>query len=174
MEDWRKEMHWWLEFAILELLGLRAGLFGSEAVERVEVDVRAGRYPLKRLAVLAERPDRVLVRPFDPDNLPAILRAIAARDGWMKAAKLDDRTIAVAVPPVPEAEQRSQVRRVKRVARETKATVKEIARRAQLRRGREGPIFAREVERSAAEVLAQLDRMIAAKLHELGAGKSKA
>jgi ribosome recycling factor len=173
MEDWREEMHWWVHFTALELYGLRSWLFGPETVGTVEVDAKGGRYQLKRLAVLVDRPGRVLVRPFRPDNAAAILRALNRPRSWMKARALGDGTLAVDVPPVPEKDRKDQIRRVRRAGRDAKASVKSIAQRAALRLKREGPIFQREVERSAAEVIDQLARMVAAKLRELGAGPSK-
>ena len=49
------------------------------------------------MASVTRQGDRIVVTPFDPANVPAVVRALT--EARLNAYALDPRTVAVGVPP---------------------------------------------------------------------------
>ncbi len=166
MNDWKPRMNRSVRLLADSLAGIRAGTVSPGFVETVRVPVNGQNVPLSELASTGGQGDRLLVRPFDPANVPAIVRALA--DANLNAYALDPRTVAVAVPPI-SGEQRQEIgRRVKALGEEAKVAVRMIrqdARKVIAARGRGSE---RAVQEATDAAVAEIDRLVKAKLGELG------
>ena len=81
-----------------QLAGIRPGPLSVGFVETFRVAVHGNSVAIGRMAGVTGQGDRIVVTPFDPSHVPAVVKALAS--ARLNAYALDPRTVAVGVPPV--------------------------------------------------------------------------
>ena len=110
------------------LLGIRTGRANPGLVESVRVEAYGTQVPLKQLATIAcPEPNQIVTRPFDPNTLKDIEKAILASDLGFTPQN-DGRIIRITVPPLSTEVRRKMVQRIKELAEEAKVAIRNIRR----------------------------------------------
>jgi ribosome recycling factor len=110
------------------LAGIRTGRANPGLVDSLRVDVYGSTTPIKALAsVSAPESTQILVRPFDPNTIKEIEKAILASDLGLNPQN-DGKLIRVPVPPLSTEVRRKMVARVRELAEEAKVAVRNIRR----------------------------------------------
>lgn len=92
-----------------ELKKVRTGRSHPSMLEGIVVEVYGAKTPLNQVAnITAPEPQQLLITPFDPSNVQAIVGAIRADQGLGFNPSDDGRIIRVPVPPLTE-ERRKQL-----------------------------------------------------------------
>ena len=150
-----------------QLAGIRPGGLSVGFVETFRVAVHGTGVALGRMAGVARRGDRIVVTPFDPAHVPAVVKALTA--ARLNAYALNPRAVAVGVPPV-SGEQRAEIaRHVKRLGEEAKVAVRAIRQDARKQIAARGRGSERAVQEATDAAVAEIDRLVSAKVAEAGA-----
>src|SRR5688572_679421 len=91
--DFREAMRKAVWHLAEQLSGIRPGAISPGFLETFRVTSRGRSAPIGRLAALASQADRILITPFDPSDVPAVVKALA--DARMNAYALNPRTVCV-------------------------------------------------------------------------------
>lgn len=168
MSGWSRRMEQSVGHLAEQLRAIRSGTVDAGLVASVRATVRGSSIPVNRLASVTGRADRLVVRPFDSADGPAIVRALT--DARMSAYLVDPRTIAVGVPPISGEQKQETARHIKKLGEEARVAVRQIrqdARQHYASRGSRGPQKAIQDDTDAA--VAEIDRLVAAKIAEIEA-----
>ena len=76
------------------------------------------------MASVTGQGDRIVITPFDPSNVPAVVKALS--DAKLNAYALNPRTVCVGVPPVSGEQRAELARHVKKLGEEAKVAVRSI------------------------------------------------
>ena len=113
-----------------QLKGLRTGRANPGLVDSIKVDYYGSPTPLKQIAnISVPEPQQIVIRPFDPGSLNAIVKAIQSSDVGL-APNSDGRLIRLNVPPLSTERRRQLVARVKEIAEEARIAIRNIRRDA--------------------------------------------
>ena len=108
--------------------GIRTGRANPGLVDSLRVEVYGSPTPLKQIAsVGAPEPNQIVVRPYDPNTLKAIEKAIQAADLGLNPLS-DGRVIRLNVPALSGEVRRKMVGRVQELCEETKVAIRNIRR----------------------------------------------
>ncbi len=108
--------------------GIRTGRANPGLVDSVRVEVYGSSSPIKQLAsVSTPEPTQIVIRPYDPNTLKDIERAIIAEDLGFNPQN-DGRVIRINIPPLSTENRRKLVARVKELAEEAKVAIRNIRR----------------------------------------------
>jgi ribosome recycling factor len=111
-----------------EFKGVRTGRASTGLVENIKVEYYGNPTPLKALAALSTpQPDMILVKPFDPNSIKEIDKAISASDVGLKPM-VDGKVIRLSVPPLTEERRRQLAQQVKALGEQAKVSVRNIRR----------------------------------------------
>lgn len=167
MSDWKPRMRKSVRHLADQLAGIRPGKLSVGFVETFKVAIQGDSVAVARLASVMGQGDRIVVTPFDPAHVAAIVKALG--DARLNAYALNPRAVAVGVPPV-SGEQRAEIaRHVKKLGEEAKVAVRSVrqdARKAIAARGRGSERVVQEATDGAVE---EIERLVKAKLAEIGA-----
>ena len=108
MSDWKPRMQKAVRHLAEQLAGIRAGTLSVGFIETFQGSLHGDSVSLCKMAGVTSRGDRIVITPFDPSNVPAVVKALS--DAKLNAYALDPRTICVGVPPV-SGEQRAELAR---------------------------------------------------------------
>jgi ribosome recycling factor len=112
------------------LAGIRTGRASPKLVDSIKVEVYGSATPLKQLATVgAPEPQQIVIRPYDPNTIKDIEKAIIASDLGFNPQN-DGRLIRVNVPALSTEMRRKMVTRVKELAEEAKVAIRNIRRDA--------------------------------------------
>jgi ribosome recycling factor len=112
------------------LAGIRTGRANPKLVDSIKVEVYGSATPLKQLATVgAPEPQQIVIRPYDPNTIKDIEKAIIASDLGFNPQN-DGRLIRVNVPALSTEMRRKMVTRVKELAEEAKVAIRNIRRDA--------------------------------------------
>jgi ribosome recycling factor len=112
------------------LAGIRTGRASPKLVDSIKVEVYGSTTPLKQLATVgAPEPQQIVIRPYDPNTVKDIEKAIIASDLGFNPQN-DGRLIRVNVPALSTEMRRKMVTRVKELAEEAKVSIRNIRRDA--------------------------------------------
>jgi ribosome recycling factor len=165
MYDWKPRMEKAVRHLAGQLAGIRPGSVSIGFVETFRVVAQGGTVPLSRMAAIARQGERIVITPFDPAHVAAIVKAL--NEARLNAYALNPRAVCVSVPP-PSGEQRAEMaRHVKSLGEEARVAVRAIrqdARKQIAARGR-GSLHA--VQDATDAAVAEIDRLVGAKLDEL-------
>jgi ribosome recycling factor len=149
-----------------QLAGIRPGGLSVGMVETFRVPILGNPTPIGRLAAVTGQGDRIVVRPFDPAHVPAIVRALG--EGRLNAYALDPRTACVGVPPI-SGEQRAEIaRHVKKLGEEAKIAVRAVRQDARKQIAARGRGSERAVQEATDAAVEEIDRLVKAKVAGLG------
>lgn len=112
------------------LAGIRTGRANPGLVDSLRVEVYGSQTPIKQLAsVGVPEPNQIVIRPYDPNTLKDIEKAIIASDLGFNPQN-DGRIIRINVPPLSGEVRRKMVSRIKELAEEAKISIRNIRRDA--------------------------------------------
>lgn len=119
-----------VDFLRNELKSVRTGRASPGLVENLSVDYYGSPTPLKSLATIAApEPASIVIKPFDPDCLKDIERAIKNSDLSL-APVAEGKMIRLNIPPLSEERRIQIVHQVKQLGEKTKISVRNIRRDA--------------------------------------------
>jgi ribosome recycling factor len=148
-----------------QLAGIRPGTLSVGFVETFRASIRGNAVALGRLASVTARGDRIVVTPFDPAHVPAVVKSLT--DARLNAYALNPRTVAVGVPPA-SGEQRAEVaRHVKKLGEEAKVAVRSVRQDARKQIAARGRGSERAVQEATDAAVAEIERLVTAKLAEI-------
>ena len=112
------------------LAGIRTGRANPGLLEHLRVEAYGSPTPIKQLAsVGAPDPTQIVVKPYDPNTIKDIEKAIIASDLGFNPQS-DGRLIRIIVPPLSTEQRRKLVARVKELAEEAKIAIRNVRRDA--------------------------------------------
>ncbi len=118
-----------------------------------------------RVAGVTRQGDRIVVTPFDPVNVPAVVKALT--EAKLNAYALNPRTVAIGVPPV-SGEQRAEIaRHVKKLGDEAKVAVRMIRQDARKQIAARGQGSERAVQEATDAVAEEIEGLVKAKVAEV-------
>ena len=111
-----------------QLAGIRTGRANPGLVDSLKVEAYGSAVPMKQLAsVGAPEPTQIVIRPFDPNTIKEIEKAIMAADLGFNPQN-DGRLIRIVIPPLSTEVRRRLVGRVKELGEEAKVSIRNIRR----------------------------------------------
>jgi len=119
-----------LEALKVDLRTIRTGRASPALLERVMVDYYGQATPLNQLAVIsAPEPSLLVVRPYDPESLADVERAILRSDVGLTPSN-DGRIIRLPIPRLTEERRQELAKMVRQRAEEGKVALRNIRRDA--------------------------------------------
>ena len=119
-----------VDFIRNELKGVRTGRASPGLVENLSVDYYGSPTPLKSLATIAvPEPASIAIKPFDPESLKDIERAIKNSDLSL-APVVEGKMIRLNIPPLSEERRKQIVQQVKQLGEKNKVSIRNIRRDA--------------------------------------------
>jgi ribosome recycling factor len=130
LRETEKRMHSALEALKSDLRTIRTGRASPALLERVMVDYYGQATPLNQLAVIsAPEPSLLVVRPYDPESLEEIERAILKSDVGLTPSN-DGRIIRLPIPRLTEERRKELAKMVRQRVEEGKVALRNIRRGA--------------------------------------------
>jgi len=112
------------------LAGIRTGRASPKLVDSLKVEVYGSATPMKQLATVgAPEPQQIVIRPYDPNTIKDIEKAIISSDLGLNPQN-DGRLIRINVPSLSTEVRRKMVVRIKELAEESKVAIRNIRRDA--------------------------------------------
>lgn len=113
-----------------ELRGVRTGRASAALVDGLKVEAYGVSNPLKALAsITVPEPRMILVKPFDPGTIEAIVKAIQKSEIGL-TPQSDGKIIRLAVPPLSEERRKQMAKLVKENGEKAKVSLRNIRREA--------------------------------------------
>ena len=113
-----------------ELRGLRTGRATPALVDSLRVEYYGSPTPLKQMAQISTPdPQQIVIKPFDPNMLKEIEKAIRSSDLGMSPTN-DGKLIRLQVPPMSGEQRQKMVQRIKKSAEDAKVACRNIRRDA--------------------------------------------
>jgi len=110
------------------LAGIRTGRANPGLVDSVRVDVYGSSCPIKQVAAVgAPEPNQIVIRPYDPNTLKDIEKAIQSSELGLNPQS-DGRLIRLIVPPLSGEVRQTMVTRIRKLCEEAKVAVRNIRR----------------------------------------------
>ena len=110
------------------LAGIRTGRANPGLVDSLKVEVYGSACPIKQVAsVGAPEPNQIVIRPYDPNTLKEIQKAIQTSDLGFNPQN-DGRVIRLNVPPLSAEVRRRLAGRVRQLCEEARVAVRNIRR----------------------------------------------
>jgi ribosome recycling factor len=150
-----------------QLAGIRPGAISVGFVETFRVPVRGNPVPIGRLAAVAGQGDRIVITPYDPTAVAAVAKALA--DARLNAYALNPRAVCVGIPPASGEQRAEMARHVKKLGEDAKIAVRSIRQEARKQIAARGRGSERAVQEATDAAVAEIDRLVKAKVAELGA-----
>jgi ribosome recycling factor len=167
MSDWKPRMQKAVRHLAEQLAGIRPGTLSVGFVQTFRVAVHGNSVALGKMAGLTVQGDRIIITPFDPSHVPAIVKALAGAK--LNAYALNPRSVAVGVPPV-SGEQRAEIaRHVKKLGEEAKLAVRAARQDARKQIAARGRGSERAVQEATDAAVDEIERLVKTKTAELGA-----
>lgn len=166
MNDWQPRMEKAARHLAEQLAGIRAGTISVGFVETIRVSIRGNSIAIGKLASVTSRDQRIVIVPFDPADVPAVVRALT--DARLNAYALNPKTVCVGVPPVSGEQRAELTRHVKKLGEEAKIAVRAIRQEARKRIEARGRGSLRTVQEATDSAVSRIESLVRAKLDELG------
>ncbi len=113
-----------------ELVKIRTGRASLSLLDGIKVDAYGSRMPLEQVGTLTiPESNMIAIKPWDPQMLPGIEKAILASDLGLTPAN-DGNVIRLTIPPLTEERRKDLVKQVKKVGEEFKVAIRNIRRDA--------------------------------------------
>ncbi len=111
-----------------EFRGVRTGRASPGLVDQLKVDYYGAPTPLKALAsITVPEPRLIMVKPFDPGSVEAIVKAIQKSDVGL-TPQTDGKIVRLAVPPLSEERRKQLAKTVKELGEKAKVSIRNIRR----------------------------------------------
>jgi ribosome recycling factor len=167
MSDWKPRMQRTVRHLADQLAGIRPGTLSVGFVATFRVAIQGNSVEVGKMASVASQGDRIVVTPFDPAHVPAIVKALT--EARLNAYALNPRTVAVAVPPVSGEQRQELARHVKKLGEEAKVAVRMVRQDARKQIAARGKGSERAVQEATDAAVEEVERLVKAKLAEIGA-----
>lgn len=96
-----------------DLKGLRTGRASASMLDTILVEVYGATMPIKQLAAISvPEAQMIVINPYDPNNLQAIVAAIRNSQGLGLNPSDDGRVIRLVVPPLTEERRRAIAKQI--------------------------------------------------------------
>ncbi len=154
--------------------GVRTGRANVGLVESVRVDYYGSSTPLKQLANLSTpEPQQILIRPFDPSVVGAIVKAIQTSDLGL-TPNSDGKAVRLNIPSLSVEQRKKLVGRVKDLAEEARVSIRNIRRDANKQADQEqtDKILTEDAAASCKEGIQGLTKKFEGKVNDLADKKS--
>ncbi|WP_028580619.1 ribosome recycling factor [Desulfogranum japonicum] len=113
-----------------ELVKIRTGRASLSLLDSIRVDAYGSPMPLEQVGTLTiPESNMIAIKPWDPQMLPAIERAILASDLGLTPAN-DGNVIRLTIPPLTEERRKDLVKQVKKIGEEFKVAIRNVRRDA--------------------------------------------
>lgn len=168
-------MHSALEALKSDLRTIRTGRASPALVERVMVDYYGQPTPLNQLAVIsAPEPSLLVIRPYDPESVEEIERAILKSDVGLTPSN-DGRIIRLPIPRLTEERRRELAKMVRQRIEEGKVALRNIRRGAleDLREFEKEKLISEDEFYRAKDKLQELIDRYTEKMEEISARKQR-
>ncbi len=130
IEQLKEKMESSVEAFKRELVRIRTGRASLSLLDGIKVDAYGSMLPLDQVGTLTiPESSMIAVKPWDPQMLPVIEKAILASDLGLTPAN-DGNVIRLTIPPLTEERRRELVKQVKKLAEEHKVAIRNIRREA--------------------------------------------
>ncbi len=130
IEQLKEKMENSVEAFKRELVRIRTGRASLSLLDGIKVDAYGSMLPIDQVGTLTiPESSMIAVKPWDPQMLPAIEKAILASDLGLTPAN-DGNVIRLSIPPLTEERRRELVKQVKKLAEEHKVAIRNIRREA--------------------------------------------
>lgn len=166
MGDWKQRMNRTVRHLAGQLAGIRPGTVSIGSVETVRVAHDGQATPIGKLAAVSGQRDRIVVRPYDPAQVGAVVRAL--HEAKLGAYALDPTRVGVSVPPISGEQRQEIARHVKSLGEEAKVAVRMVRQGARQEITARGRGSTRAVQDATDAAVAEIEAMVRAKLDELG------
>jgi ribosome recycling factor len=167
MHDWKSRMRKTVEHLTDQLRGIRVGTVSAGFLASIRVMAGGNTRPLERAAAIRPQGDRFLIVPFEPADVPGIVRSLV--EARLNAYALDPRTVSVSVPPISGEQRQELARHVKRLGEEAKVAVRAVRQQARKAIDSSGRGSLRVVQEATDDAVAEIELLVAAKVAEIGA-----
>ncbi len=148
-----------------QLRVIRTGTISPGLVQAVRVNCAGNQVAVGRLGVIKSQGDRILIEPFDRDNVAAIVKAL--NEARLSAYALNPTAVAVSVPPI-SLEQRAEIaRHVKKLGEDAKIALRTIRQQARKQIETTGRGSRHSVQDATDEAVAEIESLVTAKISEL-------
>ena len=128
IDDMHERMTKTIEALQSDLQSIRTGRASPSLVDKLMVDYYGTPTPLQQIAsVSAPEAQLVAIRPFAPNDIPDIEKAIIASDIGITPNN-DGQQIRLAIPPLTEERRRDLVKQVSKRAEDARISVRNIRR----------------------------------------------
>jgi len=175
--DCKDKMHKAVEHMLAEFAALRTGRANPMLVEKLKVDYYGSEVPLQQLAGFSVPEPRVLlISPYDKGALKAIEKAIQGSDLGVNPSN-DGQQIRLVFPELTQERRKEFVKLAKAKAEDGRVAVRNVRRhtRQELEHlAKDGEIsddelarVEKELEKLTHEVVAEIDKALEHKEHEL-------
>lgn len=105
---------------------IRTGRANASLLDRIEADYYGDKMPISQIAsITVPEPRQLLVKPYDRNDLKAILSAIAASDIGINPIN-DGGNIRLNMPPLTEERRHDLVKLAKKYTEEAKVAIRNI------------------------------------------------
>jgi ribosome recycling factor len=149
-----------------QLAGIRTGTISLGFIETVRADCHGNSVPIRRLGVIKQQGDRILVTPFDKADVTTVVKALG--EARLNAYALNPTTLSVSVPPI-SVEQRGEIaRHVKKLGEEAKIAIRAIRQETRKQIEVSGRGSQRRVQEATDAAVAEIDRLVKGKIEEVG------
>jgi ribosome recycling factor len=165
MSDWKPRMQKTVRHLAEQLAGIRPGKLSVGFVETFRISVQGSSVTVGRIAAISSQADRLIVRPFDPGHVPAIVKTLV--DSKLNAYALDPRTVSVSVPPISGEQREDLIKHVKKLGEEAKVAVRAIRQSARKEIAASGKGSERAVQAATDEAIGAIDQLVKARSDEL-------
>jgi ribosome recycling factor len=166
MSEWTAKMQRPVQHLAEQLRGIRPGTLSVGFVDTFRVPVHGNLIPIRKLATVASRGDRILITPLDRDNTAGIVKALV--EAKLNAYALNPTTITVGIPPISGEQRTEMVRHVKKLGEEAKVAIRSIRQDSRKQIAARGRGSQRAVQDATDAAVAEVERLIKAKIAELG------
>lgn len=113
-----------------ELVKIRTGRASLSLLDGIRVDAYGSQMPLDQVGTLTiPESSMIAIKPWDPQMLPAIEKAILASDLGLTPAN-DGNVIRLTIPPLTEERRKELVKQVKKIGEEFKVAIRNVRREA--------------------------------------------
>ena len=166
MSDWKPRMQKTVRHLAEQLAGIRSGTLSVGFVDTLRVALNGNSTAIGRMASVTRQGDRIVVTPFDPAHVPAVVKALS--DARLNAYALNPRAVAVGVPPVSAEQRQELARHVKKLGDEAKVAIRMIrqdARKEIVARGRGSE---RAVQEATDAAIGEIESLVKAKADGIG------
>jgi ribosome recycling factor len=166
MNDWQPRMRKAVRHLADQLSGIRPGQLSVGFIETFRVSFHGNSVSIGSMAAVRSQGDRIVVTPFDPAGVPAIVKALAG--ARLNAYALNPKDVGVGVPPVSVEQRAEMARHVKKLGEEAKIAVRAIRQDARKQIAARGRGSERAVQEATDAAVAEIESLVKAKMAGLG------